>query len=98
MIVMERVIKKPVLTEESLQKVVDGRYTFEVDLKADKKSIAEEVAKTFKVDVLGVRTRISKGKRLRIRGTFREKRGSKLKKATVTIASGQKISVFETGK
>ena len=94
---MIRVIRKPILTEKSLQEATDGKYTFEVDLRSNKNQIASEVKKAFKVDVLNVRTRILKGKRRRVRGTSREKVGSKLKRATVKVASGQKIAVFEKG-
>lgn len=93
---MDRVIKKPILTEKSLQEATAGRYTFEVDLKADKRQIANAVKKAFAVDVLEVKTRILKGRRVRIRGTRLEKEGAKIKKATVKVPPGQKISVFET--
>ncbi len=92
-----RVIRKPVLTEKSLQEAAEGKFTFEVDLKANKNQIASEIKKAFKVDVQRVRTRILKGKRRRIRGTSRQKKASVLKRATVKLAEGQKINVFETG-
>ena len=93
---MSRIIKRPVLTEKSLQEASQGKYTFIVDLKAGKKTVADAVQQAFKVSVLSVRTRILKGKRIRIRGTRLQKLGSKLKKATVQVAPGQKISDFET--
>lgn len=95
---MPRIIKKPVLTEKSLQDAAEGRYTFVVEMGSNKKSIASEVKKTFNVDVLGVRTRILKGKRRRVRGTRLEKKGPAVKKATVRVASNQKISIFEASK
>ena len=91
-------IKKPILTEKSLQDAAEGKFTFEVELKADKKTITKAVKEEFNVDVLAVRTRILKGKRVRIRGTKMERAGPKTKKATVTLANGQKIPVFETAK
>jgi len=94
---MIKVIRKPVLTEKSLREAADGKFTFEVDLKANKKQIASEIKKAFKVDVQNVRTRILKGKRRRVRGTFRQKDSGVLKRATVKLVEGQKISVFETG-
>jgi large subunit ribosomal protein L23 len=95
---MSSLIKKPLLTEKSLQDATEGRYTFVVDSGADKKSIADEVKKAFNVDVLAVRTRILKGKRRRIRGTRLEKTGPLIKKATVKVGKNQKISVFEVAK
>ncbi len=94
---MIKVIRKPVLTEKSLREAADGKFTFEVDLKANKNQIASEIKKAFKVDVLNVRTSILKGKRRRVRGTSRQKDSGVLKKATVKLVEGQKISVFETG-
>jgi large subunit ribosomal protein L23 len=95
---MNRVIRKPHFTEKSLVDASKGSYTFVVDTNANKKEIARAVEKAFGVDVLTVRTRISKGKRVRVRGTSRENQGEKTKKANVTIAGGQKIPVFEAGK
>lgn len=92
---MRKVIKQPILSEKSLQDARYGKFTFEVDLKANKKKIADAVQEAFKVDVLDVKTRILKGRRVRVRGTFRQKETGKIKKATVKLASGQKISVFE---
>ncbi|MEX0622195.1 MAG: 50S ribosomal protein L23 [Candidatus Woykebacteria bacterium] len=86
------------MTEKSLQEAADGKYTFEVELAANKKEIAKGVEKTFKVDVVDVKTRILKGKRKRIRGTFVERAGPKIKKATVRLGKDQKISVFEVSK
>lgn len=96
MAMINRVIKKPILTEKSLQEATTGRYTFEVDLKANKRQIANAVKKAFDVDVLEVKTRILKGRRVQVRGTRLEREGAKVKKATVKVASGQKIGVFET--
>ena len=92
-----KVIKKPILTEKSLQEATRGKYTFEVGLKANKKEIAQAVKEAFSVDTTAVRTRIMKGRRVRIRGTKLTRAASKFKKATVKIAAGQKIPAFETG-
>ena len=95
---MPRIIKKPVLTEKSLQDAAKGKYTFVVETGSNKKAIASEVKKAFNVDVLDVKTRILKGKRRRVRGTRLEKKGPAVKKATVRVASNQKISIFEASK
>ncbi len=95
---MLRVIKKPVLTEKSLQEAAEGKYTFIVDPRADKNLISAAVKKAFNVDVFEVRTSILKGKRFRVRGTRLEKKGPLKKKATVRIGKNQKISIFEVAK
>jgi large subunit ribosomal protein L23 len=94
----EKVIKKPVFSETSLDQAANGRFTFEVALEANKKEIARAVENSFDVDVLSVKTRIIKGKRSRIRGTSRERLGKKIKKATVELEKDQKISAFEVTK
>ena len=38
-------IKKPILTEKSLQDAAEGKFTFEVELKADKKTITKGLKK-----------------------------------------------------
>ncbi|OGY30560.1 MAG: 50S ribosomal protein L23 [Candidatus Woykebacteria bacterium RIFCSPLOWO2_01_FULL_41_12] len=92
------VLKKPIFSEKSLKEVTKGRYTFEVAKEANKKQIAKAVEKEFKVDVLSVKTIVLKGKRVRIRGTNREKTGEIIKKAVVQLKKDQKISVFEVAK
>lgn len=79
-----------------MQEATTGKYTFEVALEANKGQIARAVKSSFDVDVLEVRTRTLKGKRARVRGTRLTKESSPIKKATVVVAPGQKISVFET--
>ena len=92
------VLKKPIFSEKALKEVTNGRYTFEVAKEANKKQIAKAVEKEFKVTVLSVRTIVLKGKRVRIRGTNRDKTGKIIKKAVVQLKKDQKISAFEVAK
>ncbi|OGY24176.1 MAG: 50S ribosomal protein L23 [Candidatus Woykebacteria bacterium RBG_13_40_15] len=94
---INRVIKKPLLSEKSFQDAASGKFSFVVDLKANKKEIGKAVGKNFKVDVLSVATRISKGKRVKLRGRNQERKGSKVKIATVRLGKDQKIQIFEGG-
>ena len=50
------IIKKPVITENSMDQMADRKYTFEVARKATKPEIAEAVEKMFGVEVACVRT------------------------------------------
>ena len=90
------VIKRPIITEKSLEATKHNCYTFEVDHSATKDQIKAAVKQLFKVDAIGVRTSITKpvskstGKR-RIPGET-----SQLKKAIVELKAGQTIKVFET--
>lgn len=93
-----KIIKRPVLSEKSLKDASNGEYTFEVDLKANKKEIAKAVGEAFGVDVKSVRTRIAKGKRVRLRGRSQEREGEKIKKASVKLPTGEKIAGFDVSK
>lgn len=88
---------KPIYTEKSLKEVKDGNYTFRVTLGMNKKQIASEVARIFGVTVVKVRTvRTGPEKGRNIKGKKFSKPG--IKKAVVTLKSGDKIDIFEEGK
>ena len=91
---INKVIKKPILTESSLKDAAEGKFTFEVGLNSTKGSIAQAAKAAFGVDAVAIRTRIAKGKRIRRRGTVQERAASRVKKATIILASGQKIPGF----
>ncbi len=89
------VIVKPVLTEKSLNDAARGEYTFVVKTTSSKSEIARAVKELFKVDVLAVSTRTTKGKSKRV---FRSRVKTTLgptKKATVRVGKEQKIDIFE---
>ena len=95
---IHKIIRKPLLTEKSLHQVSSGKYTFEVDLKANKREVSKAIEIAFGVNVRSIRTSILKGKRIRLRGRVQEKKGPIIKKAIVTLTPGQKISAFDVGK
>lgn len=91
-------IKKPVLTEKSMQKLTQNCYLFLVDKKATKHQIGKAVAEAFNVKVESVRTLIIKGKSRR---SGRRRQAIQLpsqKKAFVCLKEGEKIEEFETQK
>lgn len=92
------VLKRPIITEKSMNLAQNGFYTFEVDKDATKPLIAKIVAEKFNVKVLGVNIINKKGKiknQKQVRGTYRAKG---LKKAVVQVKKGDKIAIFETPK
>jgi len=91
---LSKVIKKPIITEKSMKLLESNKYTFEVNLKATKNAVANEVKKLFGVDSLAVKTTIIPGKKKRIAKTFRFKKTPMKKKAIVTIKEGQSIDLF----
>jgi len=91
-----QILKRPIISEKSTDNVALGRYTFEVDRKADKGEIKKVVEAQFQVKVLGVKTVNIKPKS-RWSGQARKKAFRKAyKKAVVQLAQGQKIDLFET--
>ena len=72
-----------------------GVYTFEVEMKSTKSQIKANVESAYGVDVLTVRTIISKGPQKRNPKTGSWMNGKKSKKALVKIKQGQTINIFE---
>ncbi len=90
---MKQLIKRPLVTEKNTYHNAAGVYVFEVDLSADKKSIASEVQNKFGVKVASVRTSVC---RTRSKTTkFGLGKLSHWKKALVKLKAGEKIAMFE---
>jgi large subunit ribosomal protein L23 len=88
------IIKKPLVTEKSTSLMELGKYSFEVDTKANKVEIKKAVEELFKVKVKTVNTIRVTGKMKRM-GAFVGRRPS-WKKAIVTLEEGSKpIEIFE---
>ena len=90
---VSRVLKRPVVTEKSTGLQETGRYVFEVDPSATKLQIKQVVQEAFDVKVVGVNTMVVKGKRKRFGPRFSA--GRSWKKAIVTLAPGESITIFE---
>jgi large subunit ribosomal protein L23 len=84
-------IKAPLITEKATMVSQHNQVIFRVPLKATKPEIKKAVEALFKVNVTGVNTLVSKGKKKMFRG--RVGRRSDSKKAIVTLAEGQSIDV-----
>lgn len=87
------ILKRPVVTEKSMALLGENKYTFIVDLKANKVEIKKAVEELFKVKVRKVRTMRYKGKLRRVRNVLG--RTPDFKKAIVTLKEGDKIELFE---
>jgi large subunit ribosomal protein L23 len=88
-----QVLLRPVLTEKTTEMQEGGRYTFEVARSATKLEVKRAVETTFGVDVVKVNTMNVKGKRKRFGPRFVAQQPRK--KAVVTVAAGQSITIFE---
>ncbi len=86
------VIRKPWLTEKATDLTAKNAYVFLVDNDATKPEVKKAVKELYKVDVTGIRMVSLPGKPKHFRGTLRYT--SPLKKAVVTVKSGQKIEIL----
>jgi large subunit ribosomal protein L23 len=82
------VLVRPIITEKSMTGTNSGRYTFAVAKAATK----QEIAESFKVDVVAVNTLTVHGKARRIGKKIGKQ--SDWKKAVVTLAAGQRIERY----
>ena len=88
------IIKRPIISEQSMEQTEMKRYTFEVAKTANKIEIAKAVEEIFGVKVAKVNTIKLPGKWKRM-GVHVGKR-SDIKKAIVTLtADSKKIEIFE---
>ncbi len=87
------VLLKPLVTEKTTVLVGQDKYVFAVDIRANKRQVKEAVEIAFNVRVLDVNTMIMKGRSRRF--GRRETPLPDWKKAIVTLASGDKIELFE---
>ena len=90
------VIIRPVVSEKSYAGLEQNSYTFLVDKRANKTEIKEAVQAIWNVRVMSVNTLNRHGK-VKRRGFTRGKRADE-KRAIVTLAEGDAIEIFETGK
>ena len=89
------IIRRPVITEQSMESVADKKYVFMVDVNANKTEIKAAIEEIFGVKVAKVNT-------MKVRGTYR-RQGAKggytasWKKAVVTLKPDSKgIPFFES--
>ena len=89
------IIRRPVITEQSMADVADKKYVFMVDINANKTEIKAAVEQIFGVKVAKVNTIRMQGKVKRMGAQPAGKRAD-YKKAGVTLTADSKtIEVFE---
>jgi large subunit ribosomal protein L23 len=88
------IIRKPVITEKSMASMAERKYTFIVDIHANKVQIKNAIEEVFGVKVEDVKTARIMGKTKRV-GVHIGKRAD-YKKAIITLAADSKgIEFFE---
>lgn len=88
------IIKRPVITERSSEIMADKKYTFEVDVKANKTQVKDAVQEIFgvKVEKVNIMNYKGKFKRMGKHAGYTNKR----RKAIVTLTQDSKdIEIFE---
>lgn len=86
-------IKKPIITESSLQKVKSSVYSFYVNRRATKHQIKETAEKLFDIKVKSVHTNIRKGKIRKTGKRMIKKHMADAKIAYIHVSKG-KIDLF----
>ena len=90
------IIKRPVITEQSMENIADKKYVFEVDINADKTEIKAAVEAVFGVKVAKINTVRMQGKVKRT-GAYPAGRRAAYKKAVVTLTADSKTIEFFEG-
>ena len=90
------IIKRPVITEQSMENIADKKYVFEVDINADKTEIKAAVEEIFGVKVAKVNTIRMQGKVKRT-GAYPAGHRAAFKKAIVTLTADSKTIEFFEG-
>ena len=90
------IIRKPIITEQSMADVADKKYVFEVAMAATKTEIKAAVEAIFGVKVAKVNTLIVNGKVKRT-GAYPAGKRAAYKKAVVTLTADSKTIEFFEG-
>ena len=90
------IIRKPIITEQSMADVADKKYVFEVAMAANKTEIKAAVETIFGVKVSKVNTVRMQGKMKRT-GAYPMGRRAAYKKAVVTLTADSKTIEFFEG-
>ena len=90
------IIKRPIITEQSMAETANKKYTFEVAKDANKIEIAKAVEEIFNVKVAKVNTLNVQGKEKRM-GRYPAGRRASWKKAMVTLTADSKTIEFFEG-
>ena len=90
------IIRKPIITEQSMADVADKKYVFEVAMAANKTEIKAAVEQIFGIKVAKVNTIRMQGKVKRT-GAYPAGKRADVKKAVVTLTADSKTIEFFEG-
>ncbi|WP_062076927.1 50S ribosomal protein L23 [Demequina globuliformis] len=86
------ILIRPIVSEKSYSLMDEGKYTFEVDPRANKTEIKIAVEQVFGVKVVSVNTINRKGKTRRTRYGLGKRKD--VKRAIVTVGDGEALDIF----
>jgi len=95
MVNLSVIVKKPMVTEKSMEASASNCYTFVVTREANKNQIKEAIEKNFGVKVKKVRTMLTK-KATKILKNRRKTKGKLVKKAIVELEKGESLDIYES--
>ena len=87
----------PLITETTISNAKKNWYTFKSPVSETKDTLRKRIEETFKVNVIDIKTLISKGKAKRSAKSRKIRRESNWKKVMVKLKKDQKISAFDLG-
>ena len=87
------ILVRPIITERSTMLHTQGKYIFQISKRATKPQVKQAVEQAFNVKVLAVNTNKLPGKRKRMGP--RLVHTPTVRKAVVTLRTGDKIQLFE---
>lgn len=93
---VNRVLKRPRISEDTMNKQAEGKYVFEVSVAANKTEVAKAITALYGTDVTGVNMLNYKKKAKKFRGYTGQTKA--FKKAVVTVKKGQSIELFKEAK
>lgn len=91
---LQKIVKRPLLTEKTLALAAKGWYTFAADKLARKEQIAAQIEKLYNVKVTVIRTMFLRGKVRRSGRKMLMLKKPDWKKALVRLSQGQTIAAF----
>jgi large subunit ribosomal protein L23 len=86
------ILIRPIVSEKSYALMDEGKYTFEVDPRANKTEIKIAIEQIFGVKVASVNTINRKGKTRRTRYGLGKRKD--VKRAIVTLGDGEALDIF----
>ena len=89
------VIKRPIISEQSLRDAEAGKYSFVVDRKSTKTDIRKAIESMFNVSVTRVMTNVVKGTKSKLTKKRKSVTDSTYKKARVSLKKGEKLAIFD---